>query len=246
MFFQELRQFIKSILSWVYIFLICVGLFFFFPLPENSFSVRFFKIMRQGLLPPSIQLIATNPLTAFLAQIKISLLLAFIFTFPIFLYQIINYFSPGLYEKEKKTVFKILLPSTLLFIAGCFFAYFLLIPLTFKMLYSFAPVMDVLPLFSVDEFISWVIGLTAVSGVMFLLPIFMAILSYLRIISPDFWKKNWRYAILFFLVVSAIITPDGTGITMIILSVPLSLLYFIGWGASLRISPKTGSQFLNV
>jgi len=174
------------------------------------------------------------------------LLLAFIFTFPIFLYKIINYFSPGLYEKEKKTVFKILLPSTFLFIAGCFFAYFLLIPLTFKMLYSFAPVMDVLPLFSVDEFISWVIGLTAISGVMFLLPIFMAILSYLRIISPDFWKKNWRYAILFFLIVSAIITPDGTGITMIILSVPLSLLYFIGWGASLRISPKTGSQFLNV
>jgi sec-independent protein translocase protein TatC len=65
-------------------------------------------------------------------------------------------------------------------------------------------------------------------GIMFLLPVFMVFLSFLGIVKPCFWKNNWRYALLIFLIFSAIITPDGTGITMIMLSAPLAGLYFLG------------------
>ena len=65
-------------------------------------------------------------------------------------------------------------------------------------------------------------------GTMFLLPLFMILLSYLRIISAEFWINKWRFALIFFLVLCAIITPDGTAISMIILFVPLVGLYFVG------------------
>jgi len=105
-FFKEFKEFIKSILSWVYLLL---GFSFFFftfglkeieilgknlilPLPTlYSFSSQIFRKIQQDLLPNGVQLIVTNPLSAFLAQVLFSLLLAFIITSPFFLYKTIFY-----------------------------------------------------------------------------------------------------------------------------------------------------------
>lgn len=242
-FLNEFKEFIKSILSWLY-FLLGFSFFFslfglkevemlgknlFLPLPTlYSFSGQVFKKVQQDLLPAGVQLIVTNPLSAFLAQVLVSLLLAFVLTFPFLLYKMIKYFSPALFEKEKKVAMKVLLPSAFLFLSGCLFAYFLLIPSTFKVLYSFAAIIGAVPFFSVNEFIALVFGMMIAAGIIFLLPIFMALLSSLGLVESGFWKNNWRYALLIFLIFSAIITPDGTGITMLMLSVPLVGLYFLG------------------
>ena len=241
---KEFKEFWKTILSWLY-FLLAFSVFFFafglkeievlgrnflFPLPTlQSFSSQFFALIQRDLLPTGVQLIVTNPLSAFSAQIIISLSLAFFFTSPLFLYKVIRYLSPALYQNEKKAVFKTLIPSIVLFIIGCLFAYFLLIPPTFKILYSYTGAIGALPFFSVSEFIALVFGFTLAVGMMFLLPIFMVLLTNLGLIEANFWKNNWRYAILFFLIFSAIITPDGSGVTMILLSLPLSGLYFLGY-----------------
>ena len=242
-FFKEFKEFIKSILSWVCLLLGFSFFFFIFglkeieilgkniflPLPTlYSFSSQIFKKIQQDLLPSNVQLIVTNPLSAFLAQVLISLLMAFIITSPFFLYKTMKYLLPALFEKEKKAVMRILFPSFLLFFLGCLFAYFLLIPSTFKALYPFATIIGAIPFFSVNEFISLVFGMIVVSGIIFLLPVFMKLSNSLGIVSPDFWKNNWRYALLIFLIFSAIITPDGTGITMLMLSAPLTGLYFVG------------------
>jgi sec-independent protein translocase protein TatC len=242
-FFKEFKEFIKSILSWV-CFLLGFSFFFFLfglkeieilgkniflPLPTlQSFSSQIFRKIQQDLLPSGVQLIVTNPLSAFLAQVLISLLLAFIITSPFFLYKTMKYLSPALFEKEKKVIIRVLFPSVFLFFLGCLFAYFLLIPSTFKALYPFAAIIGAIPFFLVNEFISLVFGLMLVSGIIFLLPVFMILLNSLGIVKADFWKNNWRYAFLIFLIFSAIITPDGTGITMLMLSAPLVGLYFAG------------------
>lgn len=241
--FQELKELGKSILAWFYVFLILTGIAFtiglkkitflnkdvLLPFPTiNSFSAKFFEIIQKDLLPQGVDLIVTNPLSAFLAQISVSVFLAFTISFPFLLYRIIGYISPALYNKEKKAFLKILFPSFLLFIIGSLFAYFVLIPPTFKILYSYTSAMGAIPFFSVREFVSSVFVLIFVVGVLFLLPIFMLLLTKLGIIKRDFWKKNWRYAISIFLIFSAIITPDGTGVTMLLLSIPLAILYFIG------------------
>jgi sec-independent protein translocase protein TatC len=88
---------------------------------------------------------------------------------------------------------------------------------------------------SVDEFIYYVIGLTSAVGVMFLMPLFMIMLSATGIIEPNFWAKKWQVACLTFLIASALITPDGTGITMMLLFAPLAVLYAGGYYFSRKI-----------
>ena len=227
-FLQEFKIFIKSILTWIYLLLGFSFFFFLFPRPLNSLAIQFLSRIQQDLLPSGVQLIVTNPLSAFLAQLQISLSLAFIFTLPFFLYKIMKFLLPALYPNERKALIRTLFPSTFLFFAGCLFAYFLLIPATFTVLYPYAIAIEAVSFFSVQEFITLVFGIMLVCGIMFLLPVFMVFLTFFGIIKPDFWKKNWRYALLIFVIFSAIITPDGTGITMGILAAPLTGLYFLG------------------
>lgn len=241
---EELKIFVKNILYWIYA-LVGFSLFFFvfgveeaaifgknyfLPLPTpNSFSVQVFNKIRHDLLPPDVQLVVTNPMSAFVSQILLSILLGFLFTMPFFIYKIILYIQPALLPQEKKAVLWSLLPLVFLFFSGVMFSYFFLVPATFKVLYPYATSIGATPFFSIDEFIYYVFGLMIAVGLMFLLPLFMILLSVMEIIEAEFWRRKWRYALLFFLILSAIITPDGTGITMVILFLPLIALYFAGY-----------------
>ena len=242
--FEELWIFIRTIINWIYTF---IGFSFFFftfglkhvmlfgndyilPLPsDNSFCVQIFNIIRYDVLPQNVQLIVTNPMSAFVSQITLALLLGFLVTVPLFIYSIIMYIIPALLPHEKRTVIWAIIPFTFLFLSGSAFSYFFLVPATFKVLYPFATTLGAVPFFGIDEFIYYVFGLMVAVGVMFLLPIFMVLLSYIGLVEPAFWKSKWRYALLFFLVLSAIITPDGTGVTMIMLFLPLVALYLFGY-----------------
>ena len=196
---------------------------------DNSFSAMVFNAAREDLLPPSVELITTNPMSAFMSQITLSILLSFLATAPFFIYRIIKYLYPALHSHEKRAVLLSLLPLLFLFFSGSAFSYFFPIPTTFKTLYPYAENIGAAQFFSIDEFVYYVFGLMVAVGMMFLLPIFMVLLSFTKIIKADFWKKRWKYAFLFFLIASAIITPDGTGMTMVMLFVPLIVLYFIGY-----------------
>jgi len=229
---NELQQFGKKILSWLWLFIAAFGFFFAFGVKE----FEIFKKIQQDLLIKEMELIVTNPLDAVWAQIGISLFLAFVLTLPFLLYKLISFFSPALKTSEKKAILKALLPSVALFICGCIFAYYLLIPLTFKFLYPYVLAMGAKPFFAINQFISMVLILILGTGLLFLLPIFMILLSRFKIVSPDTWKKNWRYAVLASLVLTAIITPDGTGLTMMLLTLPMLLLYFLGWIGSKKLS----------
>jgi sec-independent protein translocase protein TatC len=88
--------------------------------------------------------------------------------------------------------------------------------------------MDVTTFFELSEFISLSLLLIFSSGIVFLLPIFMLGLTSLKIVDKKFWIRNWRYALIAILIFCAIITPDGTGVTMLILALPLIALYLIG------------------
>jgi sec-independent protein translocase protein TatC len=240
---EELTLFAKSLLHWLYAF-IGSTLFFFafglhavtlygrnFILPvfsEDSFSVQLFKIMQHDFMPTGVTLIVTNPMSAFIVQLEIALTLAFVVVSPLLLYKITKYISPALFEHEKKAIFKALTLSSALFISGCLFAYYYMIPLTFKFMYPFTIALEVTPFFTLDAFMSWVIGILLATGITFLLPVFMVALSYVGIVSPEYWKSKWRYAFVFLLIFSAVITPDQTGITMLLLFIPLVALYIAG------------------
>lgn len=221
---NEFNVIIKHIFPWIAVFFISFILTF-----SLGLSSKFFLRIKHDLLPNGMQLIVTNPMNALLVQIEISLFLSFLISLPYLLYKIISYISPALYRHEKKTIIKAIIPSVSLFVMGALFAYFVLIPATFKIMNFYVLSAGVIPFFEINEFVSMVIAITLGTGIMFLLPVFMKILNMLGLVDKSFWIKNFKYALIVFLIFSAIITPDGTGITMLMLSLPLTFLYFVGY-----------------
>lgn len=250
-YLQEIKYLKTYFISWILSFLIItfsiftigftkaeiLGLHLHLPIfSSRSIAVIFFDMIRFDLIPKGVTLIATSPSSAFVSQSIIAILGAFILTFPYLIYRIFQFLSPALYKKEKRKVFKILLPAAILFLGGVVFSYYFLIPPTFDVLYSFNNNLGITPFFAVSEFISWTFSIMFMTGIMFLLPIFMYILSWLHIISGDVWFKYWKIALAIFLVTSAIITPDGSGVTMMILFIPMMVFYIIGAGLSRKSS----------
>jgi len=242
-FWDELAKLKNVFVPWLAVWLVLTIFFFGFgiekkvvferliycPYPSlDSIAVFLLNSARESLLPQGVELVTLNPLNAFVVLMLISLVLAFIVSFPLFLYKLIRYLSPALYPAEKKAIFKVMAPSAILFLLGCLFSYLILVPLTFRALYTFADVIGVETFFYIAEFVPFVLGLTVAVGALFLLPVFMVLLTRFGIIDGKFWKDKWRYSMLFFLIFSAIITPDGTGISMMILALPLMGLYFLG------------------
>ena len=224
---NDIKVMRNLIIGWVIVIFIFFFFFFAFPL-DNSFSSLIFKRMEADLVPEGVSLIVLNPWSAFFANVLVAFGLSLITSFPFILYTFLWYILPALRIKERREFFKFLFPAILLFIGGCVFAYKALIPPMFKILYGYAPGIGAETFFSVDEFINFTFIILFVVGFVFLLPIFMVFLSKFGLIEAKTWREEWRWALLIFLFLSALITPDGSGVSMVILSVPLFGLYMSG------------------
>jgi len=143
----------------------------------------------------------------------------------------------ALYPKEGRALAYMLFLSFVLFIAGAVFAYMLVIPLVFSALFSYLP-LGIAPYYNVRELISLVVGLTFAISLIFLLPVVMVMLSKTELIPPLFWRTYARHAVLLVLLLSAIITPDGSGVSMVLLALPICVLYTAGYIGSALISVR--------
>jgi sec-independent protein translocase protein TatC len=215
------------------------GRTYLLPLPTgDSISVQVFNQISIDVLPENVQLLVTNPMSGFLSQMSLAMFLAFLATIPLFVYKLTTYLLPALHPHEKRVFIWILWPTIFLFFSGCAFSYYFLVPATFSVLYPFATMIGAATYFALDEFIYFVFSLTFYVGLMFLLPLYMIALSVMHIVKADKWLQLWRHAILGFLLLSALITPDGTGITMAMLFIPLAILYFAGYYFAKKLSKE--------
>ena len=122
----------------------------------------------------------------------------------------------------------IFLPTILLFVSGIIFSYILVIPFVLDFLYSYGQAIGVETFLNIDSFISFVLQFFLGFGITFELPMIMYAIALTGVLNALFWRKNFRYAIILFVIFGAIITPDGSGITMWLVTLPMLLLYFIG------------------
>jgi sec-independent protein translocase protein TatC len=190
------------------------------------------------VVPPYVDLIQTTAGQAMVALIYISLFLAVILSMPVILTQLAAFISPGMYEGEKKTIMRLLIPAGILFIAGCLFSYYFITPFTINFLYTFGLALGAETFISIDSFISFVLLFIFAFGFAFQLPIIMYILTYANVVNDKFWIDNLRYAVIALLFFAAVITPDGTGITMTLVALPMVGLYLGGYAASARLNKK--------
>lgn len=182
--------------------------------------------------PLGRELIFIAPTEAFFINLKISFFGGLFLSAPIILFQVWRFVAPGLLEKEKRFTLPIVVSSTIFFLLGSLFAYYIILPIGTEFFLSFAS-QGLVPMISVGNYLSFSTKLILAFGVVFQLPVVVFFLSKLGILRSKTLRQNRRYAILIIFIVAAILTPPDV-ISQIMMAIPLLLLYEVGiWVARL-------------
>lgn len=177
-------------------------------------------------LPNGTKLIATNVISPILVPLKITLMAAFMVALPVVLYQLWAFVAPGLYSHEKKLVLPLVVSSTVLFVIGVAFCYFLVIPGMSKFIQAFAPA-TITAAPDIEQYFGFVLTLFLVFGIAFEVPIAVIVLVRMGLVRID-QLKAWRgYFIVGSFIVAAVVTPPDV-ISQLALAVPMCLLYEAG------------------
>jgi sec-independent protein translocase protein TatC len=175
-----------------------------------------------------------RPMEAFMARIKVSLLLGLIVSLPFVMFQFWNFVVPGLLQHERRIVMPMVVFSTLLFLAGVAFSYLVLTPMMIQLLTGFSTE-HVVANITVDYLLDFIIKLAIACGILFQLPLVVALLTLIDLVTPKFLWSKWRHAIVIILIVAAVATP-GDGPSQLILAAPIVVLYFLSILLSLFLS----------
>ncbi len=162
--------------------------------------------------------------TQFSTHMWTSFVFGFIVSFPYVIYQVWSFISPGLYSRERKYGKYFVFFTSLLFLTGVVFGYYVITPLSLRFLGTYQVSGEVLNEFDLESYIGLVKTSILASGLMFELPIIIYFLSKLGLVTPSFLKNNRKYAIVLILIISAIITPPDIA-SQFIVSIPVLILY---------------------
>ena len=177
-------------------------------------------------LPKGATLIATNVISPILVPLKFTLMAAFMLALPVVLYQVWAFVAPGLYSHEKKLVLPLVVSSTVLFIIGVAFCYFLVIPGMSKFIQAFAPA-SITAAPDIEQYFGFVLTLFLVFGVAFEVPIAVIVLARIGVVTIDQLRKARGYFIVGAFVVAAVVTPPDV-ISQLALAIPMVILYELG------------------
>jgi sec-independent protein translocase protein TatC len=211
-----------------------------------AFSEKLFMILAYPLkahLPEGDRLIFTNLPEMFFVYIKTALVSALLLAAPFIFYQGWMFVAPGLYRNEKRYVVPFVLVSTILFVGGALFGYFVVFPFGFRFFLGFAnDYIQALP--SVKQYFSLSIKLLLGFGLIFELPVAAFFLGRMGIVSAPFLRKQRKYAVLLLFAVSAILTPPDV-ITQFMMAGPLLVLFelsiiVVKFAAKHKTAPENG------
>jgi sec-independent protein translocase protein TatC len=211
-----------------------------YPYPDmtNNLSNLYFQQIKADLLPSDLELFPSRLIDPILINVQISLFFGILCSTPMIFIQIGYFVGPGLYAHEKRSLKLIAIPATFLFALGCLFSYFIITPFMIDFMYGYIVSMETLPIVSIGDFISFILMMTLAFGIIFELPVFMIGFTKIGLVSADFWKRHWRIAFVIMAVIGAAITPDGSGITMMIVAIPMWGLYGIGYAGARYVQRK--------
>jgi len=184
-----------------------------------------------------LQIINIKMSGQFLTHMYISIVAGFILAFPYILWEIWRFVRPAMHDNEKAYSKGGVVISTLLFLTGILFSFFLIVPLTVNFLGTYQVSESVANQISLGSYISTVVSVTFAVGIVFELPILVYFLTKVGVITPDFLKKNRKYMFVILLLLSAIITPPDM-FSQVLVVLPLLVLYEFSIGVSKRVYKK--------
>ena len=217
----ELRD--RLVRAVIGIAIVCVALLLW---PGPAMIYDFLAAPMLASLPVGAKMIATGVSAPFLVPMKVTLVLALILSLPWVFYQAWAFIAPGLYAHEKRLVLPLVFSSSLLFIAGVAFCYFLVFGRVFHFIANFAPSsIAVMP--DIENYLDFVISMCLAFGATFEVPVVVVILVRMGFITVEKLKSIRPYIIVGAFVIAAVVTPPDA-VSQLALAVPMCLLYELG------------------
>lgn len=236
-FLDHLDELRRRIIYSLVAVLVGTGLAFFY------IGTLFDFIMRpmQALLPAGQTLIYTDPSEAFFLQIKIGLIAGLILASPVVASQVWLFIAPGLYSHEKKLAIPFVVMSSFFFVTGAAFSHYLVFPIVWRFFVSFTT--DVLTFMPrVEPAFSMYLRLVLALGLTFQLPTVVFFLARMGMVTPGFMIRNFKYAVMIIVLVSAVLSPDGGGVGMLAMGGPVLVLYVFSIGLAWMFGKKRKTE----
>lgn len=181
--------------------------------------------MARDLLPEGASLIAGGLLDTAYAYLMVAMLIGVILSSPIIAYELYKFFNPALYPHERRYATYVIVSFVSLFAFGVFLAYQTILPITFRILMWFIESAAALPLINLRDFVNMVLSLILGVGLLYTVPIYLVLLVDRGILSSEHLSKNRKMVYAAFIIITAVITPDPTIVSDIILLVPFLVIY---------------------
>lgn len=175
---------------------------------------------------PPLTIINLKPYGQFLLYMEVILIGGVILSIPNIIFQFWKFIEPALKPSERKYIVSIVLFTTLCFLTGVVFSYYLLLPAALGFFAGFGTTI-IENNIAADEYLSFVISMVLASGLVFELPMASFFLSKIGILKPEFMRKYRRHAVIAILLIAAIVTPGPDITSQVLLAIPLFILYEI-------------------
>jgi len=184
-----------------------------------------------------MQLVNINMSGQFSIHIWVSIVAGIIAAFPFIFREFWSFVSPALYPKEKSMARSAIFVSSLLFLIGILFGYYIILPLSLHFFSGYMVSDDVPNMVNIDSYVSSFISVVMSAGIIFELPIVIYFLSKVGLVGPKFLRTYRKHAIVVILTIAAIITPPDV-FSQLLVSLPLLILYEISIFISAVVAKK--------
>jgi sec-independent protein translocase protein TatC len=216
-----------------------------YPYPDlfGNVTAQVFRALVATMLPSGVVLLNVGVGDSVLVQMEIAALLTLILGMPWLVHEVGAFLIPALRHNERALLARIGIPATVLFAVGTGVGLFVFTPLTFRLLFLYVGAMGLAPVLGVQQFVTFALLYSVAFGVVFELPVFVYALTRLGLVRAAAWRKHWRGAVLGALVFGMVITPDNSGITMLLIALPMIALYLGGaWFAARWERSREGAR----
>jgi sec-independent protein translocase protein TatC len=160
-----------------------------------------------------------------------------IVAFPYIFWEFWRFIKPALTKKELSKTRGVIFWVSLLFFSGILFGYFIIAPYTVNFFATFQLDENIENIWTITSYIDTLVPLILGTGLAFQLPLVMFFLAKVGLMSPEFLRRNRKYAIVIILILAGIITPPDV-ISQVICTIPLMLLYEISIGLTARVQKE--------
>ena len=200
------------------------------PYPNLFYNVtaQVFGLLQHYMLPAGVQLLNIGVGDSVMVELEIGLLLTVILGMPWIVHELGAFLAPALRHNERQLIRNIALPASALFAVGTIAGLLWLTPFTYLILFKYVGALGIAPVMGVQDFVTFTLLYSLAFGIVCELPVFIYGLTRLGIVPAKAWMKHWRAAVIGTLVFGMVITPDNSGITMLLIAIPMMGLYFGG------------------